>query len=278
MERRSKLSGGRQNAIAGSRTREPQQVKTYSFPPPPVMPDAWQSLQLLLSTQVADLRAIADVIRSDVGLMIELLRLPSIMESPQRAGELLDIENLVVLAGIDQLRALAATTCVLPRELDTDVRLRSFEHYSLLAQRAAAIAEQLALNQGGARPEDAHAAALVRHLGALPSILGWDLAEFQQANYGEIGHAVAVLWGLPNSLIDVVRGDREACTAYSRALLDLANTAHAHALAREAASESRPNLSFAAEARAERSTSTWSTQMSHRLERAPARHLPSGVS
>jgi HD-like signal output (HDOD) protein len=237
MQPKSKLNCQPRTALASSRSGESRQVKIDSFPPPPVMPDAWHRLRLLLSSQVADLAAIADVMRNDMGLMIELLRFPTMRETSQGADELLDIENLVVLGGIDQLQALAASTAVLPREFKNDARFRSFEHFSLLAQRAAGIAEQLAVDQGIARPEDAYAAALVRNLGALPSILGWPVSKLHPANHNDLGPAVAKFWGLPNVLIEVIRGDREACRASSRVLIDLANTAHAHALAIEARSK-----------------------------------------
>lgn len=177
-----------------------------------------------------------------MGLMLELLGLPSRLESPQGPGEyLLDIEKLVVLAGIDQLRGLASKAAVFPADLQDDARMRSFEHYSALAQRAAGIAERLAINDGSAPPEDAYAAGLVRNLGALPNILAWHVPELHRVDRSKIGAAIAKSWGLPQVLIDVVRGDLEACPASSRVLLHLANMANAHALALEAElSVSRP--------------------------------------
>jgi len=78
----------------------------------PANAEAVAQLQLLASSHVADLTAIANVIRHDPGLIIQLLQL-SARRFGKSAGSAA-IEELVVELGLEQLQALAAEVTLTP--------------------------------------------------------------------------------------------------------------------------------------------------------------------
>ena len=219
-------------AVTCARVPEARPIASTQFPPPPVTPGALISLELLLSNPVVDLAAIAQVIRDDIGLTLEVFRLSTAVGArPACEASLLDVKTLVLLTGIDGLKALTQNASLFPGEHPSDFQVRSFRGYSTLARRTAMIAERLARRDWSTPSEDAYAAGLVWTLGTLPSILGWNIPELSRLNHHKIGELIAKSWGLPPVLVDVVRGDRRVCPGFSRILLDLASRAHVYALA-----------------------------------------------
>src|ERR1700689_5354026 len=114
------LTDGKPNEIllaVGDPGRSPEAALPISlqtwqgneFPLPPAMPDAVLLLRLLLSSHIADLHAITDVIRNDVGLTAQLFRLAAI-ERSGRPSSTLNVGDLVVQIGLDKLKIMAAET------------------------------------------------------------------------------------------------------------------------------------------------------------------------
>jgi HD-like signal output (HDOD) protein len=192
------------------------------FPSPPAMPNALLRLELWLATFVADLQDITDIIRSDLGLTVQLLRLAAreIEESP---GEIVPLSEIVVQVGVEKLRRLVAETKTLPDHFrgDPDLCERCWTHSRLTAL----VAGELASQSSEVRPEEAYLAGLLCHVGDLPSLLNWSTTA-DAADSRPIGHRMATAWGFPRALADVIGGDREACrTQESRALLDIVTAA-----------------------------------------------------
>jgi len=80
--------------------------------PTPAKPGAVALLQLLTSSEVADLSAITEVIRNDPGLTVQLLRFAD--KTLGKAPEIdLILGELIVLLGLEQLRAMAAEAVLL---------------------------------------------------------------------------------------------------------------------------------------------------------------------
>jgi len=198
------------------------------FPIAPVMPGALLLFRMLVSNQIADLAAIADAIRSDLGLTVHVLRLAAEEGFGQDSG-LIDLDEIVVLLGLDKLRALSEDASVLSIHPKGNAGLQTCERFSMHARLTALIAEELAGETARVRQEDAYVAGLLRHIGALPFVLGWSLPELENADTGEIGYYIAKSWHLPEALLDVIRGNREACAESSLALFDLVSTADKHA-------------------------------------------------
>jgi len=195
------------------------------FPSPPAMANALLRLELSLSAFVADLQEITNIIRSDIGLTAQLLRLAAreIEESPDRV---VTISEIVVHVGVEKLRALVAGTMTLPDHFKSHARTTARERLWMHSRLTALVAEELAGESSEVRPEEAHLVGLLSHLGDLPSLLGWTPTGPDAADHHLIGYRMAKAWGFSRTLADVIGGDREVClTRKSRALLELVTVA-----------------------------------------------------
>jgi len=133
----------------------------------PVMSATVLGLEILLQERYIDLRMASELILSDVGATIQILRLIGreydyAAERPSRMGDC--IANLDVGAWFAAIstrtfacdRAHAATTAV-------------WRHCRLVAQYAQLVAESL----DGVSPEDAYLVGLLHGIGDIPAALGW---------------------------------------------------------------------------------------------------------
>jgi HD-like signal output (HDOD) protein len=199
------------------------------IPLPPATARGLVHLQFLLASPVADLTAISNVIRNDIGLAVHALRWAGVDAVDSFSGGLFGIEDLIVLLGLNRLRAISQTATVLSSHPKGRAGFRTFERFSMHARLTALIAEQLAKETVIVRWQDAYLSGLLRHIGALPLVLSWNMPEFEQAESGEIGCAMAKSWSLPEILWPVIAGDREPCPASRLSLFDIVSTADAHA-------------------------------------------------
>jgi len=208
----------------GSESSLPISLQVAEFPLPPAMPDAVLLLRLLLSSHIADLQGITEVIRNDVGLTVQLLYL-SARERHGRASSILNIGDVVVQIGLEKLKSLAAGSKLNPLHPQNTVP-QGREQFWMHARLTARIAEELAGETTPANREAAYAAGLLRHVGALPDLLGWEMPGWATGSLGEVGYRMARAWQLPPVLVDVIRGDDKACTSQkAHSLLRLVNMA-----------------------------------------------------
>jgi HD-like signal output (HDOD) protein len=216
------LTDGKPNEIllaVGDPGRSPEAALPISlqtwqgneFPLPPAMPDAVLLLRLLLSSHIADLHAITDVIRNDVGLTAQLFRLAAV-ERNGRPTSILNVGDLIVQIGLDRLKSLAAATKLNPLQPQNDVP-QAREQFWMHARLTARISEELVGETTPMNREAAYVAGLLRHLGELPALLGWEMPEWMQSCTGDLGYQMAKAWQLPIVLADVIRGDDRACTS-----------------------------------------------------------------
>jgi HD-like signal output (HDOD) protein len=202
-----------------------------SAPSPPVLPGALLIFQMLVHDSITDLTAIADVIRSDVGLAAQVFRTAAAdgyaFEAVDPRG--LDIDSLVVHIGLAKLRELGETATYLSDHPGGAPGVRTYERFQVHARLTALIAEELACETGRVDPEDAYIAGLFRRIGAIPFILGWNGSEFKDADSNEIGSHLARCWHLPPSVREVIRGESASHSEQVRELLKVVNIADAHA-------------------------------------------------
>ncbi|MFY9646862.1 MAG: HDOD domain-containing protein [Terriglobales bacterium] len=190
---------------------------------PPAMPAALLRLELSLSASVADLQDITDIIRSDIGLTVQLLRLAN-RESTYSPEIIPSISEIVIEAGVEALRELSARIEALT--LDSTDEFDDYERLSLHSRLTALIAEDLAARSPGVDPEAAYLAGLLSHIGDLSSILNPSTASSRATNFLPIGYRIAAAWDLPAPLVEVIGGDRDACgTHESRVLIDIVEAA-----------------------------------------------------
>jgi HD-like signal output (HDOD) protein len=194
------------------------------FPSPPALANTLLQLELHLSRCVVDLREVTNMIRSDIGLTTQLLRLAAaeIQASPDR---IVSLSEIVVCIWVDRLKELIAQTSPLQDNVlghaGSTVARRFWTH----SQLTALVAEELAYEFPEVQLEEAYMAGLLWNLGELPLVLGWPSANSAAGSH-HLGYRMANAWGFPRALADVIGGNREVCiTRESRALVDIAMSA-----------------------------------------------------
>jgi len=124
------------------------------------------------------------------------------------------------------LRTMAATASLAPVQKAGNADRHIIDAFWTRARLTAGTAQQLAVETSPEDAETAYVAGMLRHLGVLPLLLGWQTFGFDAADSAEMGVHMAKVWGLPSLLIDVIRGDERACTSRkSRWLLRLVDSA-----------------------------------------------------
>jgi len=199
--------------------------QTAELPFPPVMPGAVAFLQLLLTSNVADLEAITALIRNDVGLTVQLLGL-AFAQAAQHSTSRLSIEALVVHLGLEKLRVMVARTRVLSCPPAGEAALRACKEFWIRSRRTARTAEALAAGTSAAHRETAYVAGLLCRIGMLPALLDWKVPGVGSVSPAEIGAHMLKAWNFPPVLVEIIRGDEQACTsAKTRRLLRLVRAA-----------------------------------------------------
>lgn len=195
------------------------------FPGPPAMADALLRLELCLSGFAADLQDVTNILRSDVGLTVQLLRLAAkkIEHSPEKISA---ISETVVQVGVENLAALAVQTKPLPRHLSGDPGTSAYARFWMHSRLIALLAEQLAGELSDVNADEAYVAGLLCHVGELPLLIGCETTGSDAEDTRHVSHRMAEAWGFPRALVDVIGGNHEDCrTRESRALLDLVEAA-----------------------------------------------------
>ncbi len=193
------------------------------FPAPPALPDALLQLELSLSAFVVDLGGVTDIIRGDIGLTVQLLRLAA--RVPELSlGKISAISEIACQVGVDRLKALVCQTNPLPIHFRDRAGLSACERFWTHSRLAALIAEELSEPSSEVTPQAAYLAGLLYRAGEIPSVLGRAPVSAVDALCN--GYRMAKAWELPQALADVMSGYRElCCTRESRALFDIATAA-----------------------------------------------------
>ena len=194
------------------------------IPLPPAMPEAVVRLQLLASSYGVDLHSLTEVIRNDIGLTVQLLNIFT-LETGRQIAKSAGIAELIVHLGQDRLRQMAETMdviCFDPGSFES----RQWQRFCKQARALARAAEDLARQVSPSEANIAFVAGLLRHIGKVPRLLGWNLQACLPADRGETGVRLLEAWNLPAILADVVRGAAsEGSSQRSRSLLSLIETA-----------------------------------------------------
>lgn len=189
----------------------------------PAMADSVLLLQVLLSGAAVNLRSIAEVIRGDIGLTIELLKRVSLSgESDEAVG--ISVAKNVVQAGIGTLLSLATETEPVSSQVHGRAALRQCEEFWAHARLAGLMAEELAYQAGGVDADEAYVAGLLFHMGELPSVLG-RRSDFRGMKPCEIAGSLAEAWRLPALVKDVVGGEHLHPASASYPVLELVRRA-----------------------------------------------------
>jgi hypothetical protein len=133
----------------------------------PVMSATVLGLDMLLQEPYIDLRMASELVLSDVGATIKILRLigreyENVAERPSRMGDCIASLDVNVWFGAISSRSFASDR---RHKATTEV----WKHSRLVAQYAQLVAESLE----GISPEDAYMVGLLHGIGEIPAALGW---------------------------------------------------------------------------------------------------------
>lgn len=191
----------------------------------PAMPTSLLQLELSLSASVVDLQDVTTIIKGDVGLTVQLLRLAA-REMTESKGMPLCVSNTIVQFGTSKLSALVANTKPLLEHLRTPAGFSVCERFWTRARLTALIAEELSAQSCTVSSEEAYLAGLLCRLGELPSMLGWSFTGSHDTETHNIAYRMATAWKLPDILSEVIGGyGNISHTRKSSPLLDIVEAA-----------------------------------------------------
>lgn len=168
----------------------------------PVMLATVLGLDLLLREPCIDLRKASDLVLSDVGATLQVLRLIGkefdfARGGPSRMGDCLASLDVDAWFG-----AMAARAFVSDSEHKATTAL--WKHCRLVAQYAQLVAESL----NGVCPEDAYLVGLLHEAGSIPSLLGWTMDE---SNAAGSDAQLAMEGSLPLFVLAAMRSVNDLC-------------------------------------------------------------------
>ncbi len=200
------------------------------FASPPALANNLFQLDACLSAPVCDLASVTNIIRSDIGLTVQLLRLAAaeIEHSPE---DVVPLGEIVVHVGLDNLKRIVNRTGTVPDEPLKEAAFGARELFWMHARLAALVAEERA-GFYGVTSEEAYLAGLLRPLGELAELSDLTLSDLTkiditQADAGRadvvnvraIGSEMARSWGFAQILVDVIAGHDEACRSHKARIL-----------------------------------------------------------
>jgi HD-like signal output (HDOD) protein len=157
-------------------------------------------LELLLQESLIDLSAVSEVILSDAGATLQILRLIG-EEYLEEEGRPTRIEDCIVSLNTDRwYQAVCAST--IPHNSQV---LAEWQH----SRRVAQCARELARCVDGFSPEEAYVIGLLCELGKFPHLLGWNHTGASLHEHRALGVMLADYWHLPSFLLSAIREQQE---------------------------------------------------------------------
>ena len=169
------------------------------WPPLPVFSDTRVVVELMLKENTIDLLTISEVLLTDLGATVQLLRLAGKNCEDSKLHPMPIHECLVSLDKAEILEACSA--------LSVGVKRGSPSSYSELCRHSwlvSRFAHCIAMFVPGAEPDKARLAGLLHDLGRVPSALGWTTSNWP-ISPEEFGCSLVDQWGLPWYVIYGIR-------------------------------------------------------------------------
>jgi len=196
-----------------------------SFPDLPSMPGPLLKLQLALNAPTADVAAISEAIRSDIGLAARFLPV-AVRDVRALPEQLPRFEELVIHLGLGRIRLLAAQAVILTRHPNGPTDLRACERAWKRARLTALAAEYLAARTGAVDSDRAYVAGLFHHLGYCLRSLHRDGRHAQATDPHELGYLFACDWNFPEVILESMRqGKHEDPASNSQLVREVVKTA-----------------------------------------------------
>jgi hypothetical protein len=166
------------------------------LPDVPVMLETILRLELEAQEPSADLRAMAQLVLSDLGATVQILRL-----SGQQHGNAQDRPTRIE----DCISALGLSACmeaVSAQAVAHDSRFKAiaetWAHSREIAQHSMLVAGEMP----DVNPDEAYMVGLLHAIGALPPVLGWYGSEGRTADGARAGFQMAKQWLLPHFALE----------------------------------------------------------------------------
>jgi len=194
------------------------------LPDLPVLSETLLLMELMLQGQSVNLTGVSQLILSDLGAALQVMRLAG-LESSSVASLPRRIEDCVSGLGLD-----ACLDAMSKRPVSRSARhsglLQIWTHAHEIADLCRSLAEE---TRGKVSPSDAFLVGLCHELGELPAALGWDWPREYASNPDTAGLKLAEAWSLPTCILEYFF-DRQAGHSSSQ-WVEIVDRAHLLALA-----------------------------------------------
>lgn len=171
----------------------------HDLPDVPVLPETLLRLELEAQERCVDLRAMSEVVLSDLGATVQILRF-SALECSDTERRLTRIEDCISDLGLSAcLEAVSAQPVARDGRYDaiaeTWAHSREIAHYSRLVSEDAP----------EVNPDEAYMVGLLHTLGLLPHVLGWSGSASRSMDPAYAGFQMARQWSLPQFAVEYFR-------------------------------------------------------------------------
>lgn len=173
------------------------------LPDLPVMSETLLLMELMVHERSVDLREISELILSDLGATLQILRLSacdvcSIDDLPTR------IEDCISGLGL-QACLEAMSRRIIKRTAGRSEIIETWTHARNVAEACRSLADEFCMN-----PEDAYLVGLLHAIGSLPSVLGWWQTPPISGHPDAVGMRMAQAWSLPRCVAEYCAPTRPA--------------------------------------------------------------------
>jgi hypothetical protein len=182
------------------RTPQPWEFEIANdLPDVPVLPETLLRLELEAQERCVDLRGMSEVVLSDLGATVQILRL-SALECSNTEHRLTRIEDCISDLGLSAcLQAVSAETVA--RDHRYQAIAETWAHSREIAQYSRLAAEDTA----DVNPDEAYLVGLLHTIGLLPHVLGWSGGVSRSMDAAYAGFQMARQWSLPQFAVEYFR-------------------------------------------------------------------------
>lgn len=183
-----------------SRGLEPWEGEfAQDLPDVPVLPETLLRLDLEVQEPCVDLREMSQVILSDLGATVQILRLSG-LELNDAETRSTRIEDCICDLGVAAcLEALSAGT--IARDYRYDGVVETWAHSREIAHYSKLVAEDME----DVNPDEAYLVGLLHTIGLLPQALGWYGSQSRPVDAALAGLQMARQWSLPQVAVEYFR-------------------------------------------------------------------------
>jgi hypothetical protein len=178
--------------VVTGRKKTPVQLD-YDLPDVPALPNTLLLLDLVTQERCVDLHEMSQIVLSDVGATLQILRLAG-REYGNEAGRLTRVEDCIADLGVQPCLSAVGAKIAYGSHGRNAVRAL-WSHSREIAQRTSMLAEEMP----GVDPAMAYLAGLLHAIGSLPQALGWTWTD-PDMEAASIARDMAMRWSLPECI------------------------------------------------------------------------------